>query len=361
MHHLAPHHAGASAHDAYIPSPLEAAWERPNVTNCRLVKQQRHDPAIQTWLRLSYDALLNSKPVYEASHVERAVLSQMPRRAGSCGAQPIEPLTGALRHPLASGMCYSREHKRDEIISFLNFTHLIVSDHCKPGCRRTITASGSSDRHVRARRNIYYDLGCAAYADVSRGTQFKVAVIRAKQRNTSVEYEVARIDQQHEEKLMTRTTIFPIGASIPTFRSLYRRNCIEFDEIYAWDAHPYTMKSWYSRVPPSNRANITFINKPVDASDSSALGVLRRTARPEDFVVFKLDIDTPKVEQQILDVLLSDDATLGLIDEFFVEYQAGKTWEDLGDADPATRHNVARAVQMLATLRRRGVRAHFWV
>ena len=77
--------------------------------------------------------------------------------------------------------------------------------------------------------------------------------------------------------------------------------------------------------------------------------------------MFKLDIDTPKVEQQILDVLLSDDATLGLIDEFFVEYQAGKTWEDLGDADPATRHNVARAVQMLATLRRRGVRAHFWV
>ena len=34
-HHRAAHDGGASAHDAYVPSPLEAAWERPNTTSCR--------------------------------------------------------------------------------------------------------------------------------------------------------------------------------------------------------------------------------------------------------------------------------------------------------------------------------------
>ena len=40
----------------------------------------------------------------------------------------------------------------------------------------------------------------------------------------------------------------------------------------------------------------------------------------EDFVMFKLDIDTPSVELPIIKALLEDEEALSLIDEMFFEY-----------------------------------------
>ena len=103
----------------------------------------------------------------------------------------------------------------------------------------------------------------------------------------------------------------------------------------------------------SGSAKITYFNEYVNATEQSALGVLRRTARPEDFVVFKLDIDTPHVEQQIMDILLSEEGKVytDLIDEFYFEYQGGEGGPFLLDSPNTT---VSYGVQMLQQLRRRG-------
>jgi len=120
--------------------------------------------------------------------------------------------------------------------------------------------------------------------------------------------------------------------------------------VYAWEAKPYP--KWWDRVPEADRPSITFYNEPVNATEASALGVLRQTARPDDFVVLKLDIDTPVVENAIVDAMLRDDALLALVDEFLFEFHVSN--EDIV-------RTALQGMRMMGEMRKRGVRAHFWV
>lgn len=52
---------------------------------------------------------------------------------------------------------------------------------------------------------------------------------------------------------------------------------------------------------------------------NNPLEVLRRVARPGDFVVFKLDIDTPFVELPLVAQLENDPQLASLVDIFFFE------------------------------------------
>ena len=186
-----------------------------------------------------------------------------------------------------------------------------------------------------------------------------MAVRAAKSRNTTIQEEEARIWTQHEIKVNTTEKNSAVGASIEPLVQLYRKHCIEFDQVWGWDPR-WSEKQFWARVPEWERHKITYFNEYVNATEQSALGVLRRTARPEDFVVFKLDIDTPHVEQQIMDILLSEEGKVytDLIDEFYFEYQGGEGGPFLLDSPNTT---VSYGVQMLQQLRRRGVRTHFWV
>ena len=74
------------------------------------------------------------------------------------------------------------------------------------------------------------------------------------------------------------------------------------------------MKSWWSEVPESSRSKLTFYNHPVSAEEFE--NVLNKSVKQSDYVVVKLDIDTPAVEMEILDVV---DRHAHLIDEFFFE------------------------------------------
>ena len=146
-----------------------------------------------------------------------------------------------------------------------------------------------------------------------------------------------------------------MGPSIPLIRRLYSNNCIEFDHIWAWEA--IKMPSWYDRVPPADRPKITFFNEPVNTSDSSAFGVLRATARREDFVVVKLDIDTPAVENELVRRLVGDPTLAALVDEFFFEVHLA----DNIASDGAMVASGLQALRLMSDLRHMGVRAHFWV
>lgn len=149
------------------------------------------------------------------------------------------------------------------------------------------------------------------------------------------------------------------GPSIPLFRSWYRQNCIEFDHIYAWDAR--IMKSWMGRVPPEDKARVTFWNERINATDASALGVLRRTARPEDFVVLKVDFDTPDVEQQIVDEIINRPTELAaLVDEMFLEFSV-PNYTHTSKSQEGFAAAAKRGIKVLTSLRRLGIRAHFWI
>jgi hypothetical protein len=353
------HHHGVP----YTPAPLETAWmtRTEDISSCDLLKQQWHNADLHTWLHLSRNSLMFKANLLDAPPEQLSVLSQMPRSAKDgekCPPDLIEPLNGALRHPLARSVCGGPAKWR--ATSETNFTYLILTDHCRAGCGRSAAQQRKREANGRPPpRRLFYDMGCAAYSDTSVGTRYKVAVRTAREKNTSVVDEMATLIARHERRIATTEALLPIGASLEVFRSLFRSKCIEFDHIFGWDAHPYKLANWMSRVPENDRAKISFFNERVNSTDRSALGVLKATARPEDFVVVKLDIDSPVIEQQILDRLLGGDEAIHLIDEFFFEYQ-GKDPHEL-DRGATAADNVAHGMEMMSALRRRGIRAHFWI
>ena len=118
-------------------------------------------------------------------------------------------------------------------------------------------------------------------------------------------------------------------------------------------------RTWWARVPKSVRPRLTFVNRAVNASVFES--TLLSTVTPEDYVVVKLDIDTPVVESAILDRI---EAHADLIDELFFEWHfwfdgMNFGWGTLDHLRTTT--NVSTVVRRMQRLRRAGIRAHFWV
>ena len=119
------------------------------------------------------------------------------------------------------------------------------------------------------------------------------------------------------------------------------------------------LNKWRKDVSTDTRAKLTFNNYPVTADEFEA--TLLRTAKPDDYVVVKLDIDTPSVEDQIIARV---EKHAHLVDELFFEYHfwfddMNFGWGKLEHLRPTV--NVTTVVRRMQKLRRKGIRAHFWV
>jgi hypothetical protein len=96
-----------------------------------------------------------------------------------------------------------------------------------------------------------------------------------------------------------------------------------------------------------------------DPGPQNPLTVLKRVARRGDFVVFKLDIDTPVVEHGILQLLLNDTEAHALVTHFFFELHYGLkemqgVWDDNMPGD------VLTTAELFVRLRKSGINAQFW-
>jgi hypothetical protein len=83
-------------------------------------------------------------------------------------------------------------------------------------------------------------------------------------------------------------------------------------------------------------------------------------AKPEDYVLFKLDIDNNPVEERIVAKLLASPKLLSLIDEFVWEHHVNfapmaAVWKQTGNSK-----KMKNSIEIFATLRRAGIRAHSW-
>ena len=136
--------------------------------------------------------------------------------------------------------------------------------------------------------------------------------------------------------------------------------------MHAWEATPHAGDEALRDMPLSLAAAVHYYNFAASADAgavSNPLAVLKQTARADDYVVFKLDIDgsaaAKAVETALVHALLADDDALALIDDFYYELHynssdMAKWWgRDLElDLDGARRVFLA--------LRNKGVRAQFW-
>jgi hypothetical protein len=163
---------------------------------------------------------------------------------------------------------------------------------------------------------------------------------------------------------------------------------IGFDALYGWEQTLLEPSAFWKRVPSSVLPYYHFFNTPIRSSagggeghrmgrnsgragleQSSAMQIIQHVARVEDFVSFKLDIDTPSVELPIILQLLQSEhrSVTMLIDELFFElhfrceFLMHCGW---GESIPRQQEGLLldrfHVLQVFQQLREMGIRAHFW-
>lgn len=217
--------------------------------------------------------------------------------------EAIEPIVAALRHPLSP--CQTPD------------SYLLSRDYI------ILMSAHRFHLHHRVSRKLYFDLGASSYADGAG------------------------------------------GASQKYFIEAYKKRGITFDRILLWEANTgISMPKLLSEVPAHLLKSYQYFNIPASSdpnSPSNPLNILQEIAKPCDFVIFKLDIDTPLVEYQFIQQILSSPSISHLIDEFFFEDHVQfppmeKYW------GPTVHKNrtLYDAYDLLHTLRAAGIRAHGW-
>ena len=149
------------------------------------------------------------------------------------------------------------------------------------------------------------------------------------------------------------------GASQSWFVESYAARGILFDRILSWEAAPHSPEEIFEGMPESVIDAVSYFNVPVNSTPGAIMNplrVLRTLAQSEDFVVFKLDIDTVALEEQFMEQIMGGDDQGGvpivtLIDEFYFEPTSSR----LGPK------NVGHWHDMWFSLRKMGVRSHWWV
>ena len=340
---------------AYRASAVELEWTASPVAIttqgiCTVANRPSQTSAITPWLTY-VESSRSPERLREPTANESGVLSRFIGRNGC--EEYIEPLTGVARHPLSSNMgCrwyWRPDPKRATNFQVpergmpgkYNLGYLLVHSECggeRSTCARYHRRPPSTDR-----RFLYYDLGCSDYG-----------------------------------KPMTQANALGQGSayanSLQHFLAIYGQSCITFDGIWGWEGVRFDPVSWWRNVPAEVVHKLRFYNTPL-LNTSDFFSVLNRTARPDDFVAVKLDIDEPPLEMALINALLEDPALAALVDELFFEYHFH--WEGGAHAKGpgpwgwtqstnTTRRNylpdsVDDALAVMRRLREVGIRAHFWI
>ncbi len=159
------------------------------------------------------------------------------------------------------------------------------------------------------------------------------------------------------------------GASQSWFVNTYRARGIEFDRIIGWEAAKTEPSNQWDSVPADVKRKTSWFNIPVTTGVGDAdnpLTYIQHLTKPEDFVVFKLDIDTPMVEIALVKQLMADSTLQELVDEFYFEHHVSGSpmqwhgWGDLRNSE-AEFSTLSESYELFTFLREHGVRAHSWV
>lgn len=149
----------------------------------------------------------------------------------------------------------------------------------------------------------------------------------------------------------------------------YLQHDIKFNHIYGWEAGSLSQNEFWKEVPLSIKPYYSFYNVPVRVNEKvdSPFEIIKRVANENDFVSFKLDIDTPSVEIPLVQTILSDKSLSNLIDEFFFELHfkceimTRCSWVKIPNKQNGMNLNRLSAMELFLKLRDLGLRAHFWI
>ena len=168
-----------------------------------------------------------------------------------------------------------------------------------------------------------------------------------------------------------RILLFDLGSSkyefyMPGLSWLYpkyKSEGLQVTDLFAWERTPRPGFEYFEGMPNELSAAAHFYNFGVVANVEDVrnpIHVLKMIARPEDYVIFKLDIDNTPIEEAIVESLLADPLALELIDDFFWEHHVNQIdmnpeWETSG-----FNHTIKDSIRYLRKFRDHGIRAHSW-
>jgi hypothetical protein len=148
------------------------------------------------------------------------------------------------------------------------------------------------------------------------------------------------------------------------FVDRYQKSQMSFDWIVSYEYQKMDPGEIYASVPPDVLPHYIYYNQGVEKAPEGkwnpwrilrGMGVTR-----SDYVVAKLDIDTPDIENDLANQVLTDPRITVLVDEFFYEHHVNtkamnRAWETQNS--PILLRDTYRT---FAALRAKGIRMHSW-
>jgi len=172
-------------------------------------------------------------------------------------------------------------------------------------------------------------------------------------------------------KPYSRTVFVDMGASLnfmnqtsPTMQLLetYRKFGFLFDHVYAYEMTLSAPDVVYSKIPSYLYAAYHWINVGVQSDPNhmhNPFKMILDNFNEDDLIVVKLDIDTPKLEKELVTQLENNPALLKLVDHFYFEHHCNQ--DEIKVHWGRTTDSVDDSFQLFRSLREKGVAAHFWV
>ncbi|KAK3249129.1 hypothetical protein CYMTET_41392 [Cymbomonas tetramitiformis] len=285
----------------FIPSTWKA---------CALLNNQHKD--ISEWLKIKYSVMT---PVKDAADVRLGSLSHHLFRK-ECDSDeafllPIEPLSGALRHPFS--FCKPNPE-------YIYDTNHVLSWNIH---------LGKNPSFKKFDRALFVYVGGAATPSNKRSANKLDAIL-----------------------------------------SKYRDIQIEFDEVHVWQAVLFPLDRYLSHIRAHSMTYFAYhnITVPCDRTDVFYQGLwesMLANSRKDDFIVVFMDVCGTSRKHAFLEHLLQNSFQASLIDElYFTDHHTGSPFTTM-ELGQATDRNKSRTLidnyKLLKRIRDAGVRAHAWI
>jgi len=158
------------------------------------------------------------------------------------------------------------------------------------------------------------------------------------------------------------------GSSLKYFYEQWKRRGNQFDEIYAYEMTT-TSEDFYNTVPLDVKDRVHYkqcavVSEPKEEKlpDSPFIpSAIKRDSSPNDYVLFKLDIDSPVIEHGSINFILEDEENT--IDELVWEHHVAGNYlmTEWGKAEHQAQFTLRESYELFLRMRQKGIRGHSWI
>jgi hypothetical protein len=159
------------------------------------------------------------------------------------------------------------------------------------------------------------------------------------------------------------------AAGASWFVDRYKTHGLDFDWVVSYEYDKHDPDEIYRSVPIALVPHYLYYNQPVEGDPDGKWNPWRimrgMGVTADDYVVVKLDIDTPNLEHALFQQVLFDAKNTELIDEFFYEQHVNTkvmspAWGPYIAGNVGERLTMIDTYDMFTAMRSRGVRMHSW-